>query len=175
MRVLTHPGLQIKGPVVAWFFYEHKCPICRFVHMTVLLPLQAEGVIDVRPFEVIDNDGLPEMMWFHRYSDNMGGAITPTIRLVDIYAKEIDYRYAPIQVLHLWDTKKSKYVEESDIVKAKVLHNHIIEAVKKYRRKMIRETHDLSLDAQIQIPQLRTKNIYWKPPYTQPVSDQGGV
>lgn len=163
MRLLTHPGIQIRGPITAWFFYEHKCPICRFVKMTVLLPLQAENIIDVRPFEVIDNEGLPEMAWFHAYSDSVGGAITPTIRLVDIYAKEIDYRYAPIQVLHLWDVKKGKYLEESDVAKSKMLHGHIIEAIKKYRRKPIRETHDLSLDAKILIPHIRTKTIYRQP------------
>lgn len=163
MQLLTHPGLQIRGPINAWFFYEHKCPICRFVKMTVLLPLQAEGIINVRPFEVIDNAGLPEMMWFHAYSDSVGGAITPTIRLIDMYPIEIGYRIAPIQVLHLWDVKKGKYLEESDIAKSKMLHNHIIEAIKKYRRRMIRETHDLSLDAKIIIPHIKTKTIYRQP------------
>jgi len=157
MRSLTYPGLQIRGPVAAWFFYEHTCPICRFVKMTVLLPLQAKNVIDVRPFEVIDNEGLPEMAWFHGYSDETGGAVTPTIRLVDIYAVDVaydleSYRIAPIQVLHLWDAKKGKTLGENDIAKAKMLHEQIVEAVKKYRQKQIRNTHDLKAEAKILVP-----------------------
>ena len=133
-------GLIVKPPFYALFFYEIDCPICRYVKYHVMLPLQLEGHIIVRPIEVLANSSSPDTAWFHYYSEMSGGEITPTIKLVDRYLDGFRWREDTIQDLHLWE-RKDEEVTESDVETADRLRDQIIEAIEKYRRKPTRMTH----------------------------------
>jgi len=133
-------GLIVKPPFYALFFYEIDCPICRYVLNHVMLPLQLEGHIIVRPIEVLANSSSPDTAWFHYYSEMSGGEITPTIKLVDRYLDGFRWREDTIQDLHLWE-RKDEEVTESDVETADRLRDQIIEAIEKYRRKPTRMTH----------------------------------
>jgi hypothetical protein len=126
--------------------------------MQVMFPLELNNFIQVRPIEIFDNDGTPEVNWFHQYSANVGGEITPTIRLIDIIPKDFGFEIHPVQVFHLWE-EKGETVESVDLKKAQRLHEQIVEAVEKYRRKIVRDTHDMRVagltPVNIKIPMYR--------------------
>jgi len=142
MQLSKQTGTKIKDHLTAWFFFEHICPICNYVQMQVMFPLELNGVIRVFPIEVFDNAGTPEVNWFHQYSANVGGEITPTIRLIDMIPADIGYTIHPVQVFHLWE-EKGQTVETADLKKAQRLHEQIVEAKEKYFRKPVRDTHDM--------------------------------
>ena len=142
MQLSTQTGTKINDHLTAWFFFEHICPICNYVYMQVMFQLELNNVIRVFPIEIFDNAATPEVNWFHQYSANVGGEITPTIRLVDTIPQDIGYSIHPVQVFHLWE-EKGETVETADLKKAQRLHEQIVEAVEKYRRITLRDTHNM--------------------------------
>ena len=115
--------------------------------------MQTEGLIHIRRIEVEANKGTPEVNWFDKYSDDYGGAITPTIKIVDRYHTEIGTRVDTVKILHLWE-EKGEILEESDKKKSKQLKEHIVEAIENYRRRSFRPFHNPAPIARLAVPRM---------------------
>lgn len=133
--------INVDLPLDAWYFFEIDCPICRYVLYKIMMPLQTEGYINLRTFEIKANAGTPEVDWFNGYSEWGQEALTPTIRIVDSHIHNLEVRTYPVQILHLWE-KKGSILTDADIEAAEILKNHVIESVQKYKRPVFEDFHD---------------------------------
>ena len=145
-------SISIDPPFDAWFFFEIDCPICRYAYYTVMLPLQTDGYIKLRTFEIKANAGTPEVDWFNGYSEWGQESLTPTIRLVDRHIVDFKIREYPIQVLHLWETKGTA-LTDSDIEKVELLKKQIIGAVQNYKRRIFEDCHDKKRYPKLMVPE----------------------
>lgn len=152
--MVTRKRILIKPPFITWFFYESDCPICYYALNNVLLPLETEGLIDVRLIDIDANIGSPEVYWFNEYSYQTGGGTTPTIKIIDKYIRDGVIREDPVIVLHLWE-EKGAFVTEADIEITDRLRDHIIEAVNNYSRKCFNPFHDLKRPSSLFLPKSR--------------------
>jgi len=133
--------INIDPPIETWYFFEIDCPICRYVLYNIMLPLQTEGYIRVKNFEITADAGTPEVDWFNRYSEWGQSALTRTIRLVDRHLGDFSIRNFPVRILHLWE-KKEDFLTKEDIETSELLKKHVMEAVLEYKRKCFEDFHD---------------------------------
>jgi len=129
-------------PIEAQFFYEVKCSICRYTFYNVMLPLQIEGYIRIRTFEIKANASTPEVNWFNKYSAETKEKLTPTVRLVERIFEDYKIIYHPYHVLHLWEEKEDE-LTESDKAIAEKLKEQIVESCEKYKRRVFEPYHDI--------------------------------
>ena len=143
--------ISVDLPLNSRIFFEIDCPICRYVLYRVMMPLETEGYIRLRIFEIKANIGTPEVDWFNEYSEWGRESLTPTISVVDSHINDFEIRKYPVQVLHSWE-KKGSTLTEADIETAEVLRNHIIEAVQNYKRRAFEDYHDRKRYPKLMLP-----------------------
>jgi len=144
MQFTPQKGVLVKKPLTIWFFFEIDCPICAFVRRFVLRPLAFEHLIILEPYEINSNIMSPPVKWFYDYSNHeLGGdALTPTIRIIDFFYRDMVLHEDSVKICHLWSTKPKK-VGHEDEEKAETLRQQILEAIALYRRKYVKETHNV--------------------------------
>jgi len=135
---------RVDEPLEIWCFYEYYCPVCNYVIHQVLYPLASNNQIKLLCIEIMTHAGTYFVDWFNYYSDQVGEAITPTIRIVDRYYEPDEERWeiAPVEVLHMWKQKTSGLRDE-DTEKAETLRKHIYEAMRGYRRHAVPKSHNI--------------------------------
>lgn len=154
---MARKTISVDLPLDAWYFYEIDCPICRYVLHYVMLPLQTEGYIRLRPLEISGNAGTEEVDGFDQYSEWGQESLTPTIFIIDRHMNDFQVRELPGQILHLWEIKGS-VLTGSDVEKAEKLREQIIEAVQNYKRPVFEDFHDKKRHPKLMIP--RRLRIY---------------
>ena len=157
----SHKGILVDPPFICWFFYEADCPICRYVFKNILLDLQHDNFITIESIDVQSNRKSSKVYWFEDYSEMTDESLTPTIKLVDRYETDVGFREDPVKILHLWKTK-GLFLTEHDVEKSSLLRDHIIEAIKLYRRQYFPQYHDQKRLAMYQLPK-KNKPIHFKP------------
>ena len=112
-------------------FIESHCPYCRYVEHSVLHDLQArrmelnqklrkQGGIAMPPIELnlVDveaNKGCKEMQWFDVYSQKIGGAYTPAIKIEGSQ-----------KVFYMWGKDKKENIEEKEVGGTQKLRTDIL-------------------------------------------------
>ena len=135
---------RVNHPLEVWCFYEYYCPVCNYVIRRILYPLASNNQIKLLNIEIMTQAGSYYVEWFNYYSNQVGEAITPTIRIVDRYfnPEEGSYEIRPVQVLHMWKQKTTELRNE-DTEKANTLRRHMHEAIKNYRRSYVPYSHKI--------------------------------
>jgi len=149
--MVAQKGILVDPPFICWFFYEADCPICRYVLKNILMDLQSDNFITIELIDVQFNRVSSKVYWFEDYSEMTDESLTPTIKLVDRYKTNIGYREDSVKILHLWKTK-GLFLTEQDVEKSNLLRDHIIEAIKNYRRRYFAPFHDQKRPSMSQLP-----------------------
>jgi len=159
--MVAHKGILVKPPFICWFFGDVDCPICRHVLNNILWDLQLDNFIIIEEIDVQFNKGGRKVSWFEEYSEMTGESLTPTIKLIDRYEKRIGYEEVTVKILHLWK-EKGLFLTEHDVEKSNLLRNHILEAIKNYRRRYFTSYHDQKRSSKSQLPRT-TQPIHFNP------------
>jgi hypothetical protein len=159
--MVAYKGLLVDPPFICWFFGDVDCPICRYVLKNILRGLQIDNLITIEEIDVQFNRGTRKVSWFEEYSAMTEEALTPTIKLIDRYETKIGYREDTVKILHLWK-EKGLFLTKQDVEKSNMLRDHIIEAIKKYRRKYFAPYHDQKRSSKSQLPRT-TQHIHFNP------------